>query len=156
MGVIMGRLWGRFLTVCWFGVLSIINTECTQIPPFDGVANVPVSSVVGRIKCDLAIAIRDKLLEPDPNNRYKRTERFDFLKQWSAKVHLTIVVDDTFALTPGATVNAPLHNSYPNVGPSSLGGTSIAAISQSFSLGFGAGYTTEAVRQGCRRRVGWN
>jgi hypothetical protein len=138
---------GQFAAVALLIAYGVVTAGCTQIPALDGAANVPVSSVVQRIKCDLVQAIRDKVTEPDPNNPKKRTTRFDFLEHWAAKVHLTIVVDDTFALTPGATLNSPLHNAYPNVGPSSLGGTTIAAVQQSFSLGLGAGFTTEAVRQ---------
>ncbi len=83
-------------------------------------ANVPLNDVVKRIKCDLTRAVHDKALE-DP--------RFRFLTQWSAKVHLTVAVDNTATVNPGATIIHPLKHA----------GTSS-------SLGLGAGLNTEAVR----------
>jgi hypothetical protein len=56
-------------------------------------------------------------------------KRFGFLSQWSAKIHLTMVVDDTAAINPGVTFIEPL-----------------AVAGTSRSLAIGAGLQTQAVR----------
>jgi len=101
--------------------LSFLSTSCTQIPELNGVANVPLGDVVKRIKCDLFQAVLSKARED--------RDRYGFLLRWSAKVHLTLIVDNTATINPGATIINPLKRA----------GTS-------FSLGLGAGLITEAVR----------
>jgi hypothetical protein len=93
---------------------------CVQTPRSDGMADVPVQEVVRRLKCELVDAIDKKL---------KEDARFAFLTQWAAKVHLTLIVDDTGSINPGATFIEPL-----------------AVASTSRSLGIGGGLTTQAVR----------
>lgn len=110
-------------------LLCITLGDCTTVPPLDGPANVPISKVVDRIKCDLQRIVSNKV-EHNPED--------GFLLQWTSKVHLTLAVDNTASLNPGATIINPLPNAMP------LGG-SIGAVSQSFSLGIGGGATTEAI-----------
>jgi hypothetical protein len=93
---------------------------CVRTPMPDAVTGVPVDEVVRRLKCELVTAVDTKRRE-DP--------RFDFLTQWAARVHLTLVVDDTASINPGATFIEPL-----------------AVANTSRSLGVGGGLTTEAVR----------
>jgi hypothetical protein len=63
---------------------------------------------------------------------------FVFLKNWAAKIHLTIAVDDTAGLNPGATITTPLDKT--------VATALIPATTEFFSLGIGAGVTTEAIR----------
>jgi len=95
--------------------------SCTAIPSLDGAAQLHTSDLVKRVKCDLILALRDKVFE----NRAK----FGFLTQWSAKVHLTVIVDDTGAINPGVTFIEPL-----------------AVTGTSRSLGLGVGLSSQAVR----------
>jgi hypothetical protein len=108
---------------------------CVVVPPRDGLARVRVGDVVKRIKCDLAETIFNKAYEKTPDGRTP----FVFLANWAAKIHLTIAVDDTVSFSPGATVTHPLDKT--------VATTLIPATVETFSLGVGAGISTEAVRQ---------
>ena len=113
-----------------FGLVSLallfpILAGCATVPRMDGAANVSVNDVAERVKCDIWNVVGRKLNEP-PFDRH-HNNRYAFLKGWGAKVHLTLAVDNTGNLNPGATLIKPL------------------PASQSFSLGLGAGVTTEAV-----------
>ena len=110
-------------------LLGYILSGCVVVPPHDGLAHVRVDDVVKRIKCDIARAVLEKSNKRSADGIYP----FAFLTSWAAKVHLTIVVDDTTSINPGAT----LIHTLPPVG----------STSQNFNLGIGAGITTEAVRQ---------
>lgn len=99
---------------------GVLLQGCVRTPPSDGMANVPVHEVVRRLKCELVDAIDQKRKEDD---------RFRFLTQWAAKVHLTLVVDDMASINPGVTFIEPL---------------SIANTSR--SLAVGAGLSTQAIR----------
>jgi hypothetical protein len=105
------------------------------VPPRDGLARVRVGDVVKRVKCDIAEVIFNKALERTPDGKYP----FLFLKEWAAKIHLTIIVDDTVSLNPGATVTNPLDKT--------VATNLIPATVETFSLGIGAGISTEAIRQ---------
>lgn len=111
---------------------------CVQVPSFDGPAGVPVSAVVARLKCEIRRVAWLKSEDP----------RYEFLKHWAAKVHLTVAVDDAVGLNPGATITEPLHNAYAvAAGPTTLAGTTIASVPQSFGVGLGGGLNSEVVRQ---------
>lgn len=106
-------------------VLSSAVAGCVQVPQHDGVARVPLGHVTKLIKCEIFQAIRHELQE-HPDQKAK----IAFLTQWAAKVHLTVYVDDTVVVSPGATLIQPL-----------------AVMGTSYSTGLGAAFTTEAVRQ---------
>jgi hypothetical protein len=109
--------------------LGYALSGCVVVPPHDGLARVRVDDVVKRIKCDIATAILEKSNERSADGKYP----FAFLTTWAAKLHLTVIVDDTAAVNPGATFIRTL--------------PTVKSTSQSFNLGVGAGITTEAVRQ---------
>ena len=119
------RLSGRLAVCCWLLALS----GCVVVPPHDGLARVRVDDVVKRVKCDIAIAVLDKTNFRAADGSYP----FVFLKDWAAKLHFTIAVDMNSAINPGATLVRAL----PPAG----------SVSQTFSLGLGAGVSTQAVRQ---------
>jgi hypothetical protein len=112
--------------------LSLIG--CVVVPPKDGLARVRVGDVVKRIKCDLAEVIFTKAQERTPDGKTP----FVFLANWAAKIHLTIAVDDSAALNPGATITNPIDKT--------VATPLIPATTEFFSLGLGAGITTEAIR----------
>jgi hypothetical protein len=107
---------------------------CVVVPPHDGLARVHVGDVMKRVKCDLAEVVFEKAQERTPDGKYP----FLFLKEWAAKIHLTIAVDDTVGVNPGATVTHPLDKT--------VATTLIPATVETFSLGIGAGLSTEAIR----------
>lgn len=79
---------------------AVCVSSCTVVPPNVGPANVRFDQVVKRIKCDLLGAVYRKASQ-DPI-------RFGFLTQWSAKVHMTLTVDDQASISPGLTFTTPL------------------------------------------------
>jgi hypothetical protein len=111
----------RIASVAALGAAAVWLLSCVVAPKLDGAANVPLNAVVKRIKCDLVSAVQTKS---------HQDSRFQFLTQWAAKVHLTVVVDDTGSINPGATFIEPLK---------------VAGTSR--SLGVGGGFTAQAVRQ---------
>jgi hypothetical protein len=111
------------------GLLTCLFTGCAVVPQHDGLARVQVDEVVKRVKCDIARAVLLKTNQQSADGKFP----FAFLSGWAAKLHFTIVVDDTASLNPGATLIHPL----PSVG----------STSQSYSTGLGVGLQSEAVRQ---------
>lgn len=109
-----------------FGATSLAS--CVQIPPRDGIAAADVNAVIRRIKCDLNTIVLQKAYSP-----VEGRQPFLFLRSWAAKVHLTLVVDDSAQLTPGASYTAPLRT--------------VNGVAQTFTLGVGGGLTTEVQRQ---------
>src|SRR5262249_5213095 len=116
-------------------LLSLLLNGCVNVPTHDGLARVRVGDVVKRIKCDMAEIIFRKAQIRTPDGRHP----FLFLEDWAAKIHLTIAIDDTVGITPGASVTSPLDKT--------VATALLPATTETFSLGIGAGLTTEAVRQ---------
>lgn len=108
-------------------ILPAFLAGCVVVPRMDGVANVSLDDIAWRVKCDIWKTVGRKMHEFPPDKRHPRANPYYFLTGWGAKVHLTLAVDNTSSLTPGATLINPL--------PSS----------QSTTLGLGAGISTEAV-----------
>ncbi|WP_315827844.1 hypothetical protein [Bradyrhizobium sp. SZCCHNG3015] len=100
---------------------AVCLSACTVVPRNAGTADVRFDKVVKRVKCDLLGAIYTKANQ-DP-------DRFGFLTQWSAKVHMTLTVDDQGSVNPGLTVTSPL-----------------AVSGTTFSVGAGASLTGQAQR----------
>jgi hypothetical protein len=108
--------------------------SCVVVPPHDGLARVRVGDVVKRIKCDVAKIVFRKAYERTEDGRAP----FVFLANWAAKIHLTIAVDDSASVNPGATFTQPLDKT--------VATALIPATVETFSIGAGAGVTTEAIR----------
>lgn len=121
MNFVRVSLWTIFAAA-----LSLIVVGCVVVPPMDGAANVSLDDVAWRVKCDIWKFVARKILFPT-DKRFKKPDPFTFLADWGARVHLTLAVDNTGSLNPGATLIQPL------------------PASQSRSLGIGAGATTEAI-----------
>ncbi|WP_143198657.1 hypothetical protein [Bradyrhizobium sp. AS23.2] len=97
-------------------------------------AAVDVDMLIKRIKCDLNRIVLEKAYTQFPEEvRPERRQPFLFLRSWAAKVRLTVAVDDTFAVSPGASYTQPLHT--------------VTNVAQTFTLGAGGSLSTEAVRQ---------
>ena len=142
---------GKHVTPSYAHILTVLLASlgggaligCVRVPSYAQPTNVPVSAVVKRVKCDVEKIIYEKTT----TDEYK--DDYSFLKRWAAKVHLTMIMDNTAAITPGVLLTNPLHNAYvTSVGPATLGGSAFPATAQNFTLGLGAGLTTEAVRTG--------
>jgi hypothetical protein len=118
---------GLFLRGLTAGLGLACLTACVKIPPRDGMAQVDINEVVRRVKCDLNYIVLKKA-----NQTIGGVQPFFFLKTWAARIHLILIVDDQVSLNPGASVTSPLHT--------------VNGVGQSFTLGVGAGVTTQAVR----------
>ncbi len=122
--------WTALVALCFSATLI----GCVFVPPRDGLARVHVGDVVKRIKCDIVQAVFNKAQERTPDGGHP----FLFLGNWAAKIHLTIAVDDTVGVNPGATIAHPLYKT--------VATTLLPATTETFSLGLGVGLTTEAIR----------
>lgn len=113
----------RFLKIIFPVLIFSATSGCVVVPRIDGAAAVSLEDVAWRVKCDIW-KVTAKRLYP-----YRKGEfnPYSFLNGWGAKVHITLAVDNTGSLNPGATLIEPL------------------ASSQSRSLGLGVGISTEAV-----------
>ncbi len=105
-----------------------------QVPRRDGIAAVDVNAVVKRIKCDLNRAVLDKAYSLFPEEKLpERRQPFLFLRSWAAKIRLTVAIDDSFQINPGASYTQPLRT--------------VNNVAQTFTIGAGGGLTTQAIRQ---------
>ncbi|WP_315745462.1 MULTISPECIES: hypothetical protein [unclassified Bradyrhizobium] len=98
-----------------------------MVPRIDGAANVSLDDIAWRVKCDIWKVVARKMNEFPTDKRNPRANPYYFLAGWGAKVHMTLAVDLTGSLNPGATLIEPLSGS------------------QSRSLGLGAGISSEAI-----------
>jgi hypothetical protein len=103
------------------------SVGCVVVPSIDGAANASLNDVAWRVKCDIWKLAASKMFSVPTRAHHKNDNPYSFLAGWGAKVHLTLAVDNTGSLNPGATLIEPL------------------PMSQSRSLGLGAGITTEAI-----------
>ncbi|TWB93037.1 hypothetical protein FBZ93_11176 [Bradyrhizobium macuxiense] len=102
---------------------------CASVPELeqDGVS---ISEIVQRVKCELAFAM------PDPQPPYP-TGRYQWMRDWTAKVDLTLITNNQASLTPSIAV---LHQMPPAVL------TGIGTFGQMFGASGGGGVATTAIR----------
>jgi hypothetical protein len=123
-------------TVC---CLMISLGGCAPIsspPSMPDPGGVPVRDVVQAIKCELLHAVIEPMQRDDTK----------WLQNYTAKIDLTLNVSTLNQLDPTVVFNNPLHNVYPNVGTSSLPGTSLSAVQQKFTFGVGGGVADSRAR----------
>lgn len=83
------------------GILFCLSlTGCAVIPTLeeDGIA---ISEIVQRVKCELAYAV------PDFNGAYPSGD-YQWMKYWTAKVDLTLDVNDLSSIKPNSTYTTPV------------------------------------------------
>ncbi len=99
------------------------------------------SHVVGEIQCELKKAVynavHDPHFPPGPNTGTS----VDWLKQWGAKVTLTLTVDEKGSLNPGVTFFVPYANDVKKFS------TGTVTTAQSFSFGIGLQASSDATRK---------
>jgi hypothetical protein len=109
--------------------LCFLFSGCAEIPPLvdDGIT---ISEIVQRVKCEIWYAT------PLPQGKYP-TGPYQWMRDWTAKVDLTLETDDTGSVTPGASFITPMHSvTLPGFG----------SFSRLFSFGVGGGLNTTASR----------
>src|SRR5580700_9424006 len=95
---------------------SFAVAACTTLPGLEeATGGIPVYEIVLRTKCELSDAFRDEAGHWLPEN-----EKFAWLQNWTAQADLTLQILDQATFSPGVSAMEPLHNAYPNVGPSSI------------------------------------
>jgi hypothetical protein len=140
-------------------LLASALSGCSQTPSLDAeMSNLPYSQrittteVVDRVKCELAVSIKDKIPNPTkarakPTKETEEETNFRWMRKWTVKADLTLSMNEQSSLSPSVAFVRPLKNVFdPGVGPSALGGSTISAVQQSFTFGISGGYTGQAVR----------
>jgi hypothetical protein len=79
---------------------ALLMAGCATVPPLpvDGIA---MGDIVQRVKCEIAFAV------PDPKPPYP-TGRYQWMRNWTAKVDLTLIANSRSAVTPSASFIDPL------------------------------------------------
>ena len=83
------------------------------------------NTIVNQVKCEIHLGVQDALANPMPNGN-----SIAWLKDWAAKVSMTLTVDEKGALAPGLTFSSPFEKA-----------------SQTFSMDLGAAASTQATRK---------
>jgi hypothetical protein len=121
---------GQRLCVCIFlTTMASALSACVQTPPLHSIPNsdnpdprypgsISINEVVKRVKCEIRDAVANR-----PENRYK------WFDKWTVQADLTLAVNDSSGVSPGAVFTQPLK-----------------PVTNTFALGLGAGATTTAAR----------
>jgi hypothetical protein len=115
---------------------------CSQVPSLEAASGtdqpkILVSDIVKRIKCEIADSFDDRITNKD----------FLWLQNWTAKVDLTLQVNDTAGVSPSGSYTKFYRNAFNYAaGSTSLTSTVIAAVPQSLTLTAGANYSEQAQR----------
>jgi hypothetical protein len=120
-------------------VVAILVAGCVQVPQLQPIAGakpdptntnpkaISINEVVKRVKCEIWDSIKDR-----PENKYP------WFNKWVAQADLTLTVNDSSAINPGATITSPL-------GVGSIPGK-VTNMGRSFSVGLGGGVSTTTYR----------
>ncbi len=138
------RFWGKRLNgVAVVSCLSVAS-GCSQVPTIGetiGTTDPPsivMSDIVHRVKCELADAFDERIGQQD----------FLWLQNWTAKVDLTLQVNNSGGVSPAVSYTKYYKNAFNySAGSSSLtSATAISAVTQSLTLQAGANYSEQAQR----------
>jgi hypothetical protein len=126
------------------GLVVCFTPGCAYVPSLDqasgaGPNETPllISDVVKRIKCEIADSFDDRLGDP----------RFQWLENWTAKVDLTLQINDTAGVSPSVSYTKYFKNDFNfAAGSTSLTSNVISAVPQMFTLSGSASYSEQAQR----------
>lgn len=132
-----------------FGAVSLLasllsagcgaNVPDIVVPPGEKDASAfLVNRIVGHIKSEVGCAIL-KVIDYD-RKTYGNNRRTKWLDTWSAKMSLKLTVDEKSTLAPGVSLTHLYPNAVNNVGGSNI------TTGQSFNLGLGGQFSTDATR----------
>jgi len=119
----------RAALLTFLGCIGICLVGCTTAPSLqeDGIA---ISDIVQRVKCEIALAV------PEPRPPFP-TGPYQWMKAWTAKVDLTLNVNEQATINPTFSFIRPMT-------PDTLPG--IGTFQRMFNLGAGAGVSGTATR----------
>jgi hypothetical protein len=96
-----------------------------------------ISDVAKRVKCEITDAVADKIA----------LDEYAWMADWTAKIDLTLQVNNAAGVTPGVTYTKYLRNAFNyDAGSSSLTQSVISPVNQFFSMGAGANLGEQAIR----------
>jgi hypothetical protein len=110
-------------------LLGFSASACTVVPPL-AEDDIGVAEIVQRVKCEIWEAA------PVPSGKYP-TGPYQWMRDWTAKVDLTLTTNDMGNVTPAASFLTPMT-------PQTLPG--IGSFSRMFTFGVGGGVNTSASR----------
>lgn len=110
-------------------LLGLSASACTVVPPL-AEDDIGVAEIVQRVKCEIWEAA------PVPSGKYP-TGPYQWMRDWTAKVDLTLTTNDMGSVTPAASFVTPMT-------PQTLAG--IGSFSRMFTFGVGGGVSTSASR----------
>jgi hypothetical protein len=132
----------RYLYVVLVICYGLFVLGCTYTPTLEAASgvsesNVLIRDVVRRVKCEISDAFDEKV----------ENEKFNWLQNWTAKVDLTLQVNEQAGLTPSVAYTKFYHNAFNTAaGSTSLTNTMITAVSQFFTLSAAANLNGQAQR----------
>jgi hypothetical protein len=143
--------------------LAIFLTGCSMVPPLGeatGVYEDPtarshkngifVGDIVKRVKCELSLSFRDKLIVPNTAQKAgkKKGEPLpSWLADWTVKADLTLQANEQGGISPNGSYTAYQKNAVNTVaGPTASPGTTLGTVSQFFTLSLNANAGEQAVR----------
>jgi hypothetical protein len=110
-------------------LVALLLSGCAYVPPLVD-DPITITEIVQRIKCEIWDAT------PVPRGKYP-TGPYQWMRDWTAKVDLTLQTDDAGGVNPGVSLINPMRSvTLPGAG----------TFPQMFSLGLGGGLNTTASR----------
>jgi hypothetical protein len=123
-----GRAYITRLAICIVCAPSLF--ACSQVPDLEPtVESIPIYKIVERVKCEILDAVKDPLNVAAYAAAHHRRSRYSFLKSWTAKIDLTLIVNDQAGVSPNFSVIP-----------------TVPTAAQSFALGLVGGVTGQAIR----------
>ncbi len=116
--------------------------SCSVVPTLEQATGeekpaILISQIVERVKCELSDSFDARIDD----------EQFRWLQSWTAKVDLTVQINDQGGVSPSGSYTAYQKNAFNYAaGSTSLTTTAIQAVNQSFTLSVGGGYNEQAQR----------
>lgn len=126
-----------------FLVLSAVCfSGCSEVPALEEAtgtraSNVMIADVVHRVKCELALALKEK----------GGDRRFAWMNGWTIKTDLTLQANQQGSITPNGSYTVWRGSAVNSVaGPTSFPGATLGTFQQFFTFGVNAGAQGQAVR----------
>jgi hypothetical protein len=134
------------------GAIAVLATGCGLStpelqPPFETYQDegITINHIVNRVKCELIQGVintmNDDSQQARDNARLGGSRKLQWLKNWSAKVTLTLTALESSALNPSFMYNSPLESAIYKFS----NGTSVTR-SRAFTVGFGGSISSAATR----------
>jgi hypothetical protein len=102
----------RRQSVAFFALIvtsGVALISCTTVPDLEPVVtSIPIYKIVERVKCEVLGAVKGPLDAAAYAAAHKERSRYAFLEKWTAKVDLTLIVNDQSGISPTVALVDPL------------------------------------------------